>query len=186
MTKKILYLAVVAVLLLSCKKNIQPEVYIEHIEKGNNIAMMAQAALLANVSAAMQSGGPAQAVVFCNLKASAITDSLNRVFQCSISRVSAKNRNAENGLATAADKKLWAVFANENINDTVVQKGKNLVYYKPIRTAMPACLKCHGTPGVDIDSTTTLKLQQLYPNDQAVGYALNDFRGLWKIEFSQH
>jgi cytochrome c553 len=57
------------------------------------------------------------------------------------------------------------------------------VYYKPIRIVMPACLKCHGVPGTDIDSVTIQKLQSLYPADLATGYRLNDFRGLWKVEF---
>jgi len=48
---------------------------------------------------------------------------------------------------------------------------------------MPACLKCHGVPESDIDSATVQKLRALYPTDLATGYRLNDFRGLWKIEF---
>jgi len=186
MKNRFLLLLMVVFLLFSCKKSIQPEIYIEHIEKGNNISTVAQAALLTNVAAAIQTGGPAYAVEFCNLKASGITDSLNSVFNCTISRVSAKNRDTENALASATDKQLWAIFENGTVSDTVVQHGKKLVYYKPIRTAMPACLKCHGVPGTDIDSVTVQKLQTLYPNDLATGYALNDFRGLWKIEFSTH
>ena len=58
-----------------------------------------------------------------------------------------------------------------------------LVYYKPIRIALPACLKCHGEPISDIDVATSEKIQNLYPADLATGYKLNDFRGLWKIEF---
>lgn len=184
MKNNILLLLLVVVLLFSCKKSIQPEVYIEHIEKGNTITTETQAVLLANVASAMQTGGPANAVEFCNLKASGITDSLNTVFSCTISRVSAKNRNTENALVSVVDKQLWAVFENGSVADTVVKQGKNLVYYKPIRTAMPACLKCHGVPGTDIDSVTVMKLQTLYPADLATGYRLNDFRGLWKIEFS--
>lgn len=185
MKNRILLLLSVVVLFFSCKKSIQPEVYIEHIEKGNNITTVAQAALLTNVATAIQKGGPSYAVEFCNLEASGITDSLNSVFNCTIERVSARNRNSENAIATATDKQLWAIFENGTASDTVVQHGKKLVYYKPIRIAMPACLKCHGVPGIDIDSVTVQKLQTLYPDDLATGYALNDFRGLWKIEFSK-
>lgn len=184
MKNRFMLLITVVFLLFSCKKSIQPEIYIEHIEKGNNVSAVAQAALLTNVAAAMQSGGAAYAVEFCNLKASGITDSLNSVFNCTISRVSAKNRNMENAITSATDKQLWGIFENGTVADTVVQHGKKLVYYKPIRTAMPACLKCHGVPGTEIDSITVQKLQTLYPKDLATGYALNDFRGLWKIEFS--
>ena len=48
---------------------------------------------------------------------------------------------------------------------------------------MPACLKCHGTPEKDIDAATLEKLNLLYPEDLATAYQLNDFRGLWKVEF---
>ena len=183
MKNRILLLLMISFLLISCKKNIQPEIYIEHIEKGNTITTEAQAVLLANVASAMQTGGPSHAVEFCNLKASGITDSLNHVFNCTISRISAKNRNPENAVASATDKQLWSAFEKGVVGDTVVRHAKNLVYYKPIRTAMPACLKCHGVPGTDIDSVTVQKLQSLYPADLATGYRLNDFRGLWKIEF---
>ena len=47
---------------------------------------------------------------------------------------------------------------------------------------MPACLKCHGVTGNDIDQATTEKLKKFYPNDLATGYQLDDFRGLWKFE----
>jgi hypothetical protein len=176
-------IAVFAILLFSCKTKIDNAIYVEFTQKGNEITNLAQSVLLANVAKAMQTGGPVYAVEFCNLKASSITDSLNLANNCEISRVSAKNRHPENNLKTEADKNLWAIFEAGMVNDTLIQEDKNLVYYKPIKTAMPACMKCHGTPGFDIDVATTEKLQSLYPNDLATGYQLNDFRGLWKIKF---
>jgi hypothetical protein len=177
-------ITVFAVLLFSCKTKIDNAIYSEFIQKGNEITNLAQSVLLANVSQAMQAGGPVYAVEFCNLKASSIIDSLNRVNNCEISRVSDKNRHPENNLKTAADKNLWALFEAGSVTDTLIQENKKLVYYKPIKTAMPACLKCHGVPGSDIDEATTEKLLNLYPNDLATGYQINDFRGLWKIEFA--
>jgi hypothetical protein len=176
-------IAVFAILLFSCKTKIDDAIYAEFKQKGNEITNQAQSVLLANVAQAMQTGGPVYAVEFCNLKASSITDSLNLANNCEISRVSAKNRHPENNLKTEADKNLWAIFEAGMVNDTLIQEDKNLVYYKPIKTAMPACMKCHGTLGFDIDVATTEKLQSLYPNDLATGYQLNDFRGLWKIKF---
>jgi hypothetical protein len=176
-------IAVFAVLMISCKSKIDNATYSEFQKKGNEISILAQSVLLANVGQAMQAGGPVYAVEFCSLKASSIIDSLNTANNCVISRVSSKNRNPENGLRTEADKNLWAIFKTGTVNDTIIQENKNLVYYKPIKTALPACLKCHGDLGSDIDSATSLKLQNLYPADLATGYKLNDFRGLWKIEF---
>jgi hypothetical protein len=176
-------IAVFAILMISCKSKIDNETYSEFQKKGNETATLAQSVLLANVGQAIQKGGAEYAVEFCNLKASAIVDSLNHANNCLISRVSAKNRNPGNNLNTETDKILWAIFESGTLNDTVIHESKTLVYYKTIKTSLPACLKCHGFPGSDIDSTTTVKLKTLYPDDLATGYKLNDFRGLWKIEF---
>jgi hypothetical protein len=183
MKRNYFLIAVFAILLFSCKIKIDNAIYTEFTQKGNEITNLAQSVLLANVAQAMQTGGPVYAVEFCNLKASSITDSLNLANNCEISRVSAKNRHPENNLKTEADKNLWAIFEAGMVTDTLIQENKKLVYYKPIKTALPACLKCHGVTGSDIDQATSEKLQKLYPNDLATGYKLNDFRGLWKIKF---
>lgn len=173
----------VVLFLVSCNSKINRETYSKIQKKGNEISNLTQSVLLANVGKAMKKGGPVYAVEFCNLQASSIVDSLNEANNCLISRISEKNRNPENNLKTGSDKNLWAIFKEGTLNDTIISEGKKLVYYKTIKTAMPACLKCHGQPGSDIDPTTSKKLQNLYPADLATGYKLNDFRGLWKIEF---
>lgn len=184
MNKNYFLIALFAILLVSCNSKINLETYAEFQKKGNEISTLTQSVLLANVGQAMQAGGAVYAVEFCNLKASNLVDSLNQVNNCVISRVSAKNRHSENGLKTDADQKLWAIFEAGTAKDTIIQESKKLVYYKPIKIALPACLKCHGELGTDIDSATAEKLQNLYPADLATGYKLNDFRGLWKIEFA--
>lgn len=183
MKSKVIQVIIAVFLLVSCQKGIKPDVYAKYIETGNQIATNSQAVLLSNVAAAIQQGGPSYAIEFCNLKASGITDSLSQVQKCTISRISAKNRNPENGLKTETDNLVWRTFETGNLTDTLLQNGNKLVYYKVIKTAVPACLKCHGLPVTDIDSLTIARLKKLYPDDKATGYALNDFRGLWKIEF---
>jgi hypothetical protein len=183
MKVNIIFLILVTAVLCSCKTGIKPEVYKETIEKGNEISNLAQATLLSNVGKAMQYGGPHYAVEFCNLEASSIIDSLNGVNNCNISRVSNKNRNPKNKLQGKNDEELWQLFQNSSLADTLVAIDKSLVYYKPIKIAMPACLKCHGDPVSDINAETLNKLNFLYPEDLAKGYKLSDFRGLWKISF---
>ena len=179
-------------LLIACNSNqnqkIDPETYSDLTEKGNTISNQAQGVLLANVSSAMQQGGPEYAIAFCNLEASALIDSLSAANNCTISRVSSKNRNPGNALGDEQEKVLWNLYEKKlqsgNAGDTLILNDETLVYYKPIKTAMPACLNCHGTPGSDIAPATLEKIQELYPNDKATGYNLNDFRGLWRIAFS--
>ena len=185
MKSKTLLIACASILLFSCNsKKINQETYLEFQKKGNELSNKAQSVLLANVGQAMQTGGAVYAVEFCNLQASSIVDSLNQANNCVISRVSEKNRNPENKLKTSSEKDLWEVFATGNVTDTIIQEQNKLVFYKPIKTGLPACLKCHGQPGSDIEPATFDKIQHLYPADLATGYKLNDFRGLWKIEFS--
>lgn len=163
------------------------EDYSKFQQTGDKISNITQGVLLANVGEAIQKGGPKNAVSFCNLNASLIADSLNQKYNCQISRVSAKNRNPGNALQNKTDNLLWKFFSAQSPNgsskDTIVSLNGEITYYKPINIGMPACLKCHGVPGQDIDPETFTELQKLYPNDLATNYKLNDFRGLWKIKF---
>lgn len=168
---------------------INAEVYSRFQNAGNEISNTTQGVLLANVGKAIQNGGPVNAVSFCNLNASGIVDSLNRIYNCKISRVSAKNRNPQNALQSETDKEIWNYFSARTTKsfprDTLIAFQGEMVYYKPIKTGMETCLKCHGIPNQDIDTETYELLQKLYPNDLATGYRLNDFRGLWKIRFQK-
>lgn len=178
-----LLIAVATIFLVSCNSKISSETYSEFQKKGNEISGLTQQVLLSNVGQAMQKGGPVYAVEFCNLQAASIVDSLNDINNCIISRVTDKNRNPENNLKTNDDINLWEKFQMGTVKDTIIQSNKKLIFYKPIKIALPACLKCHGESESNIDSATAKKLQRLYPEDLATGYKLNDFRGLWKIEF---
>ncbi|WP_321370444.1 DUF3365 domain-containing protein [uncultured Draconibacterium sp.] len=170
---------------VACSSKLDKETYEKYRNSGQEITANVQAVLLSNVGKAIQTGGPEYAVEFCNLEAESIVDSLNGEFDCNISRVSAKNRNPNNALQTEQEKQMWQLFAEQPLADTLVESGNNLIYYKPIRTGMPACLKCHGNTSTDINAATKAKLEELYPDDLATGYQLNDFRGLWKVEFAK-
>ena len=185
------FLPVIILLVFSCNQKpasdkLDAETYNRYLETGSEVSVEAQSALLSHVSGAMKEGGTLDAVEFCNLEASEITDSLDNIYNCTISRVSAKNRNPQNALSTEAEEQLWEYFLSvhetEMIHDTVVMGGNQAVYYKPIITAMQACLQCHG-PKEEIDPATYTKILELYPEDKATGYGLNELRGLWKIEF---
>lgn len=149
----------------------------------DSIATFSQKTLLKNISGAISKGGTEYAVEFCNLKAMPLTDSLSAHYGVSISRITDKSRNPLNQLKSAADREVFEYFrANSGLIDSLISNGDQQVYYKRINAAMPACIQCHGNPESDIASGTLLKIQTLYNQDQALGYALNDFRGLWKIE----
>lgn len=169
------------------KSKISVEDYSRFQQAGDKISNITQGVLLTNVGKAMKNGGPKNAVSFCNLKAASIVDSLNSANNCHISRVSDKNRNPENAIQNESDEQIWNLFTSSSsgnsLKDTLIASKGEFIYYKPIKIAMEACLKCHGVPEQDIDAETYAMLQKLYPNDLATNYKLNDFRGLWKIRF---
>ena len=185
------YFSLLIVVLVSCvnrssQEALNQEEYSHYLELGQDISTRAQSALLANVSSAMKEGGSLYAIEFCNLNASSITDSLNEACNCEILRVSNRNRNPHNALATGEEQQLWDLYAthyqNPTSKDTLIVMGDEVVYYKPVYTALETCLLCHGLPA-DIDPAAMRKVHQLYPDDKAVGYRLNELRGLWKIIF---
>jgi hypothetical protein len=153
------------------------------LKKGDTISTRVQKLLLVNVMTAMKGGGPGNAVAFCNVHAMTLTDSLAGEYNCIIQRVSDKYRNPVNK-QSAADKEVSAKMISSNaMNPVMILENGRMVYYKPIKIAIPACLKCHGIPAKEIDAKTLEIIRQKYPDDLATGYQEGDFRGLWKITF---
>ena len=149
----------------------------------DSIATLSQTTLLKNVSSAIEVGGTEYAVEFCNEKALSITDSLSSEFDFKISRISNKTRNSNNAFKSTMDELVFEDFSKDaDLIDSLIQQEEKITYYKRINTAMPACIKCHGNPSTDIDELTYSKIQSLYPEDLAIGYGMNELRGLWKIE----
>jgi len=62
----------------------------------------------------------------------------------------------------------------------VVMVDKRMAYVEPIYVK-PVCLQCHGNPVESVQK----KISKLYPKDQAVGFKLGEFRGLfWVLQRS--
>ncbi len=80
------------------------------------------------------------------------------------------------------------INTNEPIPSYYVQKieqksGDFYRYYKPL-TMMPLCLNCHGMVE-NINPDVMESLKEKYPKDKAIGYSLNDFRGVVSISISE-
>ena len=144
--------------------------------------MIAMQTLLSNVSREMQKGGPANAIDFCHLNATSLTDSLSKIHVATISRIAEKNRNPEN-LASAFEVSIMNELFAENRNDTVIKSDGQFIYYKNIKLGMPTCLKCHGDVVSEIGDSTYALIQDRYPNDKATYFKMGDLRGAWKIIF---
>ena len=193
MKKAVLFVSVLGVFLIlhSCSNEPSSKENVVDNSKyyllGNEISAAAQGALIQNLSKAIEEGGHSYAVGFCNLKAMQVIDSISLLNTCVVSRITDLNRNQGNKISNEGDKKIWDYYKGMNrefpFSDTIVENTDNIVYYKPIKIGMPTCLKCHGTPGKDIDPATLAVIDSLYPLDLARNYMSGDLRGLWKIEF---
>lgn len=180
--KNLIYLSAL-LFAFSCGSSEKGAEFAELKTEMDSIATVSQKELLKNVSAAIQKGGTVHAVGFCNIMAIPITDSLSESHQVSISRITDRTRNPNNGLKTENDKSVFNSFKeNNDLVDSLLTENNKIVYYKRINTAMPACIKCHGNPEKDIEPATLTKIRTLYPDDQATGYSMNELRGLWRIE----
>ncbi len=162
----------------------------EYLLKGGEIANLTQSELLINVSNAMKKGGPVYAIEFCNLRALPLKDSLSQVHNCQIRRIALKYRNPVDKPQTEKEEEQLnqyqlAYEKGETISPEVYLYSDRVEYYQPITMAMEACLKCHGDPGKQISEETLEKIKVHYPNDLATGFAMNDFRGAWKITFKK-
>ena len=157
----------------------------DFIAKAKTIAMNSQKALGGKLKAKLAEGGPIHALEFCSLQAIPITDSLSDAQEVTIRRVTDKTRNAAN---IADDKELdYINFVKEQLKNgeiptpnAQILSDKNVAYFPIITNAM--CLQCHGQKGNTLADATYQKIQELYPDDMATGYADEELRGIWVIE----
>lgn len=160
----------------------------EFLQKGGEIVSLTQSELLKNVSYAMKTGGPGYAIDFCNLRAMHLKDSLSKLNNCEIRRIATKFRNPIDKPQTKTEKDQLDQYQDafqkgDSINPEVYLFDDRIEYYQPIIIDKGTCLVCHGNPGTQIAEETLEKIKARYPNDLAMGFALNDFRGAWKITF---
>lgn len=141
-----------------------------------------------NLMGTIQQKGTLEAMKFCNEKAYPLTDSMANYFDAKIKRVSDKPRNPSNLANTDELEKIEyfknAVAKNQDIKPIVEKfRGEKYFYYPILTNSM--CLQCHGKPS-EIKRDVLESISTLYPNDLAMGYDVNQVRGIWSISFKKH
>lgn len=156
-------------------------------EIGMNYAMKTKQQLAKNLMGALGRGGTIEALEFCNLRAIPITDSMSVAQNVKIKRVSDRPRNLNN-IASKEEIELISMFQKKIDNKEAYKPiVKNLgngrkQFYAPIVTNQ-MCLQCHGKRNDQVKSYTLETIKKLYPKDIALGYAENQVRGLWSIQY---
>jgi uncharacterized protein DUF3365 len=159
----------------------------ERMAKARAAASDFGARLLAELQKAMADGGPVNAIGVCNTIAPEIAAEKSAATHTSVGRTSLKLRQPKN----APD--AWELRQLENfearkaagenpaaleVGEFTEKDGKPIFrYMKAIPTA-PLCLNCHGA---QLSPEVAARLQALYPEDRATGFALGDLRGAFTI-----
>lgn len=161
----------------------------EFLEKGKTIAGATFTALSSRLQAAMQEGGVANAIGYCQLNAYPLVDSLSEVHGATIRRTTLKVRNPKD----APDELERSILEQYAAQDEAGEKlgpmvqavaGQEVIFFAPIRTNA-FCLQCHGTPGQTLQEEDLSLIREHYPEDQAIGYQDGDLRGMWSIRLKR-
>lgn len=157
-------------------------------DRGLKYALSTKGQLGKNLMGSIKKKGTKGAVTFCNERAYALTDSMEIVNNAKIKRVSDKPRN-QNNKANAVElahiETFKTMVANkEEVKPIVEEEGNTVHFYLPI-TTNSMCLQCHGTLNKELKSDTYKTIKGLYPNDKAIGYDVDQVRGIWSITFDK-
>ncbi|MEM7400293.1 MAG: DUF3365 domain-containing protein [Pseudomonadota bacterium] len=159
----------------------------ERADQSRHLAKTYGKGLKSALVRAMKAGGPETAIAVCNVAAPEIAKRNTDSSGWSLGRTALKLRNPANApddwersvllqfedkIAQGAD-----VAALEHY-ETTTKDGKPLFrYMKAIPTQGP-CLTCHGS---NVSPSAKAKISELYPKDQATGFALGELRGAFTI-----
>lgn len=161
---------------------------LDHEEIGLKYALSTKAQLGKNLMGALQKNGVKDAVTFCNERAYTLTDSMAKIHRANIKRVSDKPRNQNNKANDIELKHIDAfkkLLANQEEIKPIIEEANNSInFYYPI-TTNTMCLQCHGSLNNEIESKTYKTIKKLYPKDKAIGYNVNEVRGIWSIQFEK-
>lgn len=157
---------------------------------GDSIATNSQQTLAKNLQQAIQRGGIAEAIQFCNLAAMPLTDSLSRAYNVQIKRASLRLRNPEDAPTEQEEAILnnyqQKLAQGQDLTPQLYElDGEHLLYTKPIIINNALCLNCHGEVGKQVTTETYTLIQEKYPDDNATGHQMGDLRGMWSITFSK-
>lgn len=155
------------------------------------LAARFQQELGAKLQAAMQAGGPVNAIAVCRDEAPAIASRLSRLSGWQVKRVGTRVRNPLTGVPDAWEQsglaqfqqRLQAAEAANRIDMLEIvdgSQGQAVRYMKAIVMA-PQCLACHGAQEAQPPALRAA-LGSEYPHDAATGYAAGELRGAFSLQ----
>jgi len=166
---------IVSGVLLACSPRADPTQEQAWHDRGAAAVTGLKQGLVAELSAALASGGPENAIEVCRVRAPALAAEASRA-GVRVGRTSHKLRNRDNAPPDWVAPLLQRYVAGELVNEPTVvalDDGRG-GYVEPLYTA-PMCLTCHGEA---IAPAIAEKLGVLYPDDRAIGFRAGELRGV--------
>ena len=167
---------VFAGLLIACTGG-EEETPIDPAEQGAALLAPFKASLKNELVTGMQSGLD-EAIAACKTAAPAIAESLS-VDGVRMGRSSHRLRNPANVAPDWVAPAIEGYLAGRSEPVSVELEGGRHGYIEPIMM-QPMCLTCHGQ---ELQPDVAEKLAELYPDDQATGFAAGDVRGVFWVAF---
>ena len=160
------------------------------LDEARKVAMSIPPKLFKVLSEEIKKGGVEGAIPVCRDKAPQMAAAASAETGWAIRRVSLKNRNPkavpdawERAVLEDFDKRTAAGEkpAAMEKGEVVVDGDKKVYRYMKALPTLDLCLSCHGTAD-HITPAVKARLDELYPDDKAVGYGLEAVRGAITIK----
>jgi hypothetical protein len=151
------------------------------IDLATKVLVPLKTQLISTLQEEYKAHGVLGALDACQVKAQPITASVQEnLTNVSLGRASHKTRNPVNQPKEWMKEYFSGVNGGQMPSVQVLKlEGNRFGYLEPIMTGMPLCLQCHGE---EIEGPVLSKILELYPNDEARGFKLGDFRGVFWVE----
>lgn len=153
--------------------------------RADEAAQRLVATLMTELGAALEKGGPAEALRVCSEVAQAVTAEMGEGRAVRVRRTGLRLRNPANEpdpFERAWLERAQRVVAEGGVPAAVYEVlpaeggGRELRHLRPILFPGGVCAQCHGTAG-EISPEVKNLLQQRYPDDRAVDFRPGDLRG---------
>jgi hypothetical protein len=187
--KNFLLIGLIFIGIVSCNRKLTIKEKENYTAKGKEIAQATFNELSSQLTAKINSGGPSEAIPFCNLEANSLTEQMAEKFNVSIRRTSNQLRSCSNEpsnreAAIISDYE-QLLNAGKPIAPIIeIDKNNKKHFYAPIKV-QSNCLVCHGKINETLSVSTDSIIKLFYPFDKAIGYSEGDLRGIWSIEFKK-
>ena len=139
-----------------------------------------------NLKKALTTGlehGPVEAISACLVEAPKVAEAASSG-AIKVGRTSQKLRNPSNAPKPWMQPflRLYETDPEQREPGVVLIDDNTVGYVEPI-FLQPLCVTCHGA---ELAPDLQAKLKELYPSDQAIGYAPGDFRGVFWAELPRN